>query len=155
MFLYRTSLFALLPPSALPSDQKKFSRLYPSVRPPPSDLGPILYSGANPKFALKCIGLTPGPRSDVRRRTGAMSGEVFYGRSVSRRGVGRRRALSDGGRRMDGSFDFSFEPPFKKEYWELGKTGNKGNTTDCLAFLKDGYHIVFVWSQYDGANIGQ
>ena len=36
----------------------------------------------------------------------------MVGRSVGRRGVGQRRALSDGGRRTDGSFDFSLEPPF-------------------------------------------
>ena len=35
-------------------------------------------------------------------------------RSVGRRGVGRRRAMSDGGRRTDGSFYFFLEPPKKR-----------------------------------------
>ena len=68
------------------------------------------------KFALKCKNLYRiGPRSDVGGQTVAKSGEVFYGRSVcrsvGRRGVGWRRAESDGGRWTDGSFYFSLEPP--------------------------------------------
>ena len=35
----------------------------------------------------------------------------MVGRSVGRRGVRWRRALSDGGRRTDGSFYFFLEPP--------------------------------------------
>ena len=35
----------------------------------------------------------------------------MVGRSVGRRGVGRRRAESEGGRRMDGNFYFFLEPP--------------------------------------------
>ena len=49
----------------------------------------IMYVEAN-----LCI----GPRSDVGRRTGAMSGEVFYGRSV-RRSEGSRTAKGIVGRR--------------------------------------------------------
>ena len=39
--------------------------------------------------------------------------EKFFkvGRSNGRRGVGWRRALSDGGQRTDGSFYFFLEPP--------------------------------------------
>ena len=40
-----------------------------------------------------CIGLAPGQTSDVERRTGAMSGEVFYGQSVF---------LSEGSRTAEG-----------------------------------------------------
>ena len=53
----------------------------------------------------------------------------MVGRSVGRRGVGRRRALSDGGRRTDGSFYFFLEPPvyfFKnQENGREKKTGRK------------------------------
>ena len=37
----------------------------------------------------------------------------MVGRSVGRKGVGRWRAMSDSGRRTDGSFYFSLEPPQK------------------------------------------
>ena len=55
------------------------------------------------RFALKCkhrIGLTPGRTSDMGQ---GQCQEKFFmvGRSVGRRGVGRRRALLDGGQRMD------------------------------------------------------
>ena len=36
----------------------------------------------------------------------------MVGRSVGRRGVGRRRALSDGGQQTDESFYIFLEPPF-------------------------------------------
>ena len=62
------------------------------------------------KIALKCKGLTPGPRSDVGHWTGAMSGEVFYGRLICR-SEGIRTVEGIVGRRTDGSFDFSLEPP--------------------------------------------
>ena len=70
------------------------------------------------RFALKCftlkgkhrIGLTPLYWPQVRRRTGAMSREVFYGQSVHQ-SEGSQTAKGIRGRRMDGSFYFFLEPP--------------------------------------------
>ena len=106
-----TSLFVRRQLSALPSNQKKLSWLSPSVRPPPSNLGSIQYSGVNPKFALNCIGLAPGPRSDVGRRRGAMSGEVSYGRSVCR---------SEGSRTVEGIV--RWRTADGRKFWLLFKT---------------------------------
>ena len=38
--------------------------------------------------------------------------------SFCQRGVGRQRALSDGGRRTDGSFYFVLEPPLLSILWD-------------------------------------
>ena len=51
----------------------------------------------------------------------------MVGQSVSRRGVGWRRALSEGGRRMDGSFYFFLEPP-QKESEEREKKNKERKT---------------------------
>ena len=45
----------------------------------------------------------------------------MVGRSVGRRGVGRRRALSDGGRRTDISFYFFLDPPPKQQFLRVEK----------------------------------
>ena len=113
----------------------KFLRLFlsavrPSVRPLKTspDIVPVLsdirrptwcqYSGVNPirclpfrakHFRAKCF-RAKHPRSDVRQ--GQCQEKFFmFGRFVGWRGVGRRRALLDGGRRTDGSFYFFLEPP--------------------------------------------
>ena len=54
--------------------------------------------------------MAPGRMSDVGQ---GQCQEKFFmvGRSVGRRGVRQRRALSDSGRRTDGSFYFFLEPP--------------------------------------------
>ena len=114
-----TSLFVRRPLSAHSSDHKNFSWHCPcrssDIQPGANTLGSILYSGANPKQCLHfrakhfkaSIGTT---RSDVGRRTRAMSGEVFYGQTV-RRSEGSRAAKGIVGRRTVGSFYFFLEPP--------------------------------------------
>ena len=101
-----TSLFVRPPPSAHPSDHKKLL-LTMSL----SDARCRTWCSKHRTGLTHCI----GTRSDVGCRTGAMSGEIFNGRlvrrSVGQRGVGQRRALSDGGRQTGGSFYFFLEPP--------------------------------------------
>ena len=89
-------------PSAHPSDHKK--RLLTLLR-PTSDantVGPMLYDvytlGQNALGQILWPNIRIDPRSDVRRQTGAMSREVFYGRTVCR-SEGSRTAKGIVGRR--------------------------------------------------------
>ena len=95
--LKRSFYFSFCPPFALPPFRPTL-KIFPDFA-PPSDVRPgaitvgsILYSGANHyNYWLHCI----GPRSDVGQ--GQCQEKLFMvGRSVGRRGEGRRRALSDG-----------------------------------------------------------
>ena len=92
------SLFVRRPPSAHPSDHKKLllTLFLSNVWPGANTVGSILYNvytlGQN-ALGQNCI----GPRSDVGCRTRAMSGEVFYGRTV-RRSEGSRMAKGIVGR---------------------------------------------------------
>ena len=93
-------LFAVRPPVR----PKKFFLTLPlrptsAIRPGANTAGPILYD----VYTLGQNTVWP----QVGRRTGAMSGEVFNGRSE-----GSRTAEGIVGRRTDGSFYLSLEAPF-------------------------------------------
>ena len=100
----------------------KFLRLFLSaVRSPPIrrtiknylDIAPVprptwgQYSGVN---LIPFLHFRAKHWTQVERQTGAMSREVFYGRSVGQ-SEGSRTAKSNVGRRTDGSFYFFLKPP--------------------------------------------
>ena len=117
----KTKFLLLFLSAVRPSVQPK---KYPDFAPPPDlrcptwtqsyTVGPILYTFLyNSKVHVSYFIQHYSEKYFHSKNCHRMSGEVFMvGWSVGWRGVGRRRALSDGGRRTDGSFDFSIEPPY-------------------------------------------